>query len=369
MSQVFSLAYDELPPNTQIVMMPDYEIKDCSLYFLGERERPLDSKHATLLQACNYSNSLSIEDARKSYGDQGLEFLFTLGSLGYLAFKPPCSHQPSVDTPILIVSPHMDDAFLSLAGTILTQRGRDTIHIHDLIGDDPWCTLHERFWPTRSKLVDLRQKEEQFCAWLCDCRIKFSSHPSSPQRGHKIWNGPLNPTLDDLVKQHILDEIDDLLTKTKWELVMWPLGVGGHVDHRLIRMLAQQFVEMGHPCAAKFVFYEDLPYASFLFHWQTWPPTELLTNLVPKYIPISQSLGMKRHLLDVYRSQLVPSEPEAIIRYASPTSMVAGMSHIDQQHFHRHWQLGAAYERIWLPVDHASAISDLLLSLISEELY
>ena len=328
-----------------VALMPDYHVEGETLFFCGYPERVLTIEQSAILKQCSGSGyKIKIQEI---YDEKAsTNFLLGLAALGYLALIP-CRNPPHKERPrILIISPHMDDAFLSLGGLISGYSTAIDFQIIAIFGNDPWCTFHDRFRLQKRHLNALRKREDKFSAWMCNCRIQIWDFVSSPQRGHQIWNGEYDPILDDDVKQKILNKIESFITKNKIDVVLWPLGVGGHTDHRLVSSIPRELTSK-HLC--KFSFYEDLPYSAFDFHWQTWPPSNVMSSMTPFYIPIETSLNYKRHILDVYRSQLVPNETYLICEYSKPHKMNTGIPDIDCEHRNSVFSKGTAYERLWLP--------------------
>ncbi|CAG0946420.1 2'-N-acetylparomamine deacetylase [Anaerolineae bacterium] len=351
----------DLPVETIISLMPDYSVMEHTLYFMERQERPLSLLQTAFLESCDQKSNFSIKQAQEKFGMWGTEFASALGLLGYVAYKTPSTLTNSLSNlSVLVISPHMDDGFFSLAGVILAFSRKAHFFILDLFGDDPWSAFHERYWPERQQLIRIRSQEEFFSAWLCDCQVQILGHPSAPHRGHRIWNEPLDPLLDSTLLRQLIDDIENVLMQNTWDLIFWPLGIGGHVDHRLVRQLAFQFVQRNHLSSRRFVYYEDLPYAASPAHWKTWPSPELLVSLKPAYIPISSQLAKKRQLLDVYRSQLLPNEPNSICKYANSAEMLTGIPEIDKTHLQRTASSEESYERVWCTQESEVICSHLL---------
>jgi LmbE family N-acetylglucosaminyl deacetylase len=99
--------------------------------------------------------------------------------------------------------------------------------------------------------------------------------------------------------------------------VYFPLGVGGHVDHQLVRNVglamigdARRWVMPGPEWAGIVTFYEDFPYA----WWNDFRSIDQLgdglrelpydVSIVPEYADISDQLERKINGLTIYESQL-----------------------------------------------------------------
>ena len=114
----------------------------------------------------------------------------------------------------------------------------------------------------------------------------------------------LAAAVTDLARQH---------PQARWFL---PLGVGNHIDHRLVRDTARQALRDAAVPDDRVVFYEDLHYAAKV------NCRKLLDELVPGRALRPTLLRMKRHLawkmelLRVYWSQLYWGQIVEVGRYA-----------------------------------------------------
>lgn len=99
-------------------------------------------------------------------------------------------------------------------------------------------------------------------------------------------------------------------------LVLAPLALGGHVDHRTVSAVAVRTV-----APSRLAFYEDLPYA-------TWTPESMLLNRVtstqretgislkPYVVRIPKLVAVKRRSISRYSSQITNEEAAGISRFA-----------------------------------------------------
>ncbi len=94
--------------------------------------------------------------------------------------------------------------------------------------------------------------------------------------------------------------------------VYLPLGVGGHVDHRLCRSAARALRSLG---IAVFL-YEDLPYAAQPGAVERWvPETDL--DLAPQLVDVTDVMDQKLRAVAAYASQLT-----TIFRHHGPFESV-----------------------------------------------
>lgn len=91
--------------------------------------------------------------------------------------------------------------------------------------------------------------------------------------------------LDSITYQKISQEIDSLKLSGN-DILLSPLGIGGHVDHVLVREVARQFIDR-----TRVYFYADYPYT---LH------THGIVDQLLAYIP---DWDKKEHLMKMYTSQ------------------------------------------------------------------
>ena len=170
----------------------------------------------------------------------------------------------------LILSPHLDDAALSCGGTIAhaVQRGRRTLVLTLFAGDEPVPPPTElgrrmvrgwRFPPGRA-MAGRRAEDEAACAALGALPLHWPQREAIHRLDHD--RTALYPSLESLFGEpspHESDLLEALATGLAGlpaaARVLAPLGVGGHVDHRLTRTAAEAWR------GRDLDYYEDYPYA------------------------------------------------------------------------------------------------------------
>jgi LmbE family N-acetylglucosaminyl deacetylase len=171
----------------------------------------------------------------------------------------------------IYLSPHLDDAVLSCGGQIQQETAvRNPILIVTPMAGEPASdlqlsdfakSLHQR-WELARNVVAVRRAED-----VVACQMLRADHlhwpiPDCIYRTDPATGDPCYPHWESIITtQHPADEI--VLTQLKQQLyqlpptdqVFAPLTVGNHVDHRLVRLAAEQVF------GAKLIYYEDYPYA------------------------------------------------------------------------------------------------------------
>ncbi|MEV4940771.1 PIG-L family deacetylase [Streptomyces zaomyceticus] len=190
------------------------------------------------------------------------------------------------DVPILVLSPHLDDAVLSCGGLLGWGGRRAPVTVASLFTEaaPPPHTLSARQYLKQTgtedaeelyaerRAEDLRVLELLEVGWrhvgLVDGLFRRLPRPRPgttrlsgllPELAHvyptyrlHLSRGRVSP-YDEETLRAVGATIDALLPGTDCGLVLAPLGVGGHADHVLVRTAAER-------CGRPVVYYSDFPY-------------------------------------------------------------------------------------------------------------
>jgi LmbE family N-acetylglucosaminyl deacetylase len=166
----------------------------------------------------------------------------------------------------LFLSPHLDDAVLSCGGTIhqLVAQGQPCTILTIMAGDPPVplpdtpivTDLHQRWQVGYAPVAVRRAEDERACAqlgaqvvhWpLPDCVYRTAGGVALYPSEESLWIAPdpADPAL-------VFLQGAALLAATQLYV---PLGVGQHVDHRIIRDWGRSFSDQ-----LAVMYYEEYPY-------------------------------------------------------------------------------------------------------------
>lgn len=228
-----------------------------------------------------------------------------------------------------ILSPHFDDAALSL-GQSLTDGALARCDVRTLVvfGRTNWTRwMH----PTRSRAAfvsRLRRLEEARAAR----RFGYSWSAADWEEAILRWGfladaGELLDSDNDLAGEPLIPEIADWIVQhcsdSAPDLVLAPVGLGGHVDHRIVSLAASRITSStGTP----FGFYEDRPYASYV---EPSTVADLVQDLVAGEgrqavsVALSGTVTERTHrrLRRCYRSQMDEYFTAAMLRDVSNRSV------------------------------------------------
>lgn len=171
----------------------------------------------------------------------------------------------------IYLSPHLDDAVLSCGGVIWEQvQAGNRVEIWTICAGDPppgsltpfAASMHSR-WGTEEDAISVRRAEDIRAARILGADIRHLDladciYRRLPGTGEAVihqeddlWQ-PLRTEEQPLV-QEVIDQLSSRLPQTA-NLVS-PIGIGGHVDHRLTRSAAEGLPNQRN-------YYADYPYAS-----------------------------------------------------------------------------------------------------------
>jgi LmbE family N-acetylglucosaminyl deacetylase len=224
---------------------------------------------------------------------------------------------------VLVVSPHPDDAALSVGGlllcleapiTLLTVFGRSNYTLRG------WL---ERGW---KRVTEIRQAEETAYARSLGARLLYPrlTDASIRFRGavERMFPADGLPALP----RRLPGVLEEAL-RGRPRLMLVPAGIGGHADHLAVR-------EAARAAAAKrglaVAFYEDLPYAATFSERRLRRHLRGLdARLEPLWIPLGGRLAEKLQRLSLYATQLGPKQVRQVAAHA------------------RRWPERAPCERLW----------------------
>jgi LmbE family N-acetylglucosaminyl deacetylase len=211
---------------------------------------------------------------------------------------------------LLIVSPHMDDAFLSCGGQLLLARALGhRCQVVDVFGVDSWTVDG---CGTADQRIQRRRLEESVNASVTGADVEIWDYVAAwPGRGYDRWDAPLRP--EDALRAELRDRIGALVAGSDAEVVLFPAAIGGHVDHALLHEIAGSLDD------PRVAYFEDLPYAADESMWSRCP-LDADARRAPDEIDITEVAEQKRRLVHTYRSQLLEETMRAITEHAIRSS-------------------------------------------------
>jgi LmbE family N-acetylglucosaminyl deacetylase len=225
------------------------------------------------------------------------------------AEAPRAGHAPHA----IIVSPHLDDAALSCGGRML---GDQSTLVVNVFSRSTWWRFGEEGEVER--VLECRRAEESLVCRLTGEPAVALDLPEALLRGYVM--AEVFAATPDGRDAAVIEVIGEKIAALAREhgLAHWylPLGIGGHVDHRIARDTALGALEQAGTKATHVHFYEDLPYAAKL-----GPDGDFAHHLpgrvlVEERLDIEDELPWKIEVLRAYASQFRWSQVAEIGAYA-----------------------------------------------------
>jgi len=211
---------------------------------------------------------------------------------------------------VLVVSPHYDDAPMSVGESLLHGDLRsERVTVGVVFGRSNWVKYFHpttRRWPLATAI---RFMEEVVNASRFRYRVRVASLPEWILRTGIAETAEYLDQARDVSADPLVDEVYRVLLRwsRRADLILVPLGVGGHVDHLIVAAAGRRLADSRRPVR----FYEDRPYACWLDD-EALTAAALVTVPHGAPSPISGPIGGRKRDLIWYPSQVGGFFDEAI---------------------------------------------------------
>ena len=239
----------------------------------------------------------------------------------------------------LVLSPHADDAALSIGGSLLLQAYPTPVTVVTVFSQSSFG--YGQLCADTHAVTAKRHEEDAAFAALCSAHLLSLDFPDAPLRlgpgAETVFaSGPSEAVLQ---PEELEQRLARVVADAEVSCLLAPLGLGCHFDHLLVQRAA---VALAREHALELILYEDLPYAVHHSREQITAQAGLIDpDFAPLEIPIEGVMAAKLKALKCYPSQLGEVDASAV------------RLHARRCHPHRHafsWltQRRAAYERVWV---------------------
>ncbi|GMU65368.1 MAG: hypothetical protein AMXMBFR36_16420 [Acidobacteriota bacterium] len=214
---------------------------------------------------------------------------------------------------LVVLSPHLDDGALSCGGRLAatTGRGGRALLVTVFAGDEPpepanplATRLREVWGLPAGGVVEARRAEDREAARRLGAAVAHWPFAEALYRMDASGTRPLYDSVEALYAPPAaadLEHIDTIAARIAAlppaALLLAPLGVGGHVDHRLVRSAAER-------SGREVAFYEEFPYSE----WKWFAVRRALErprDWESESLPLPATLAeVKRDAILAYRSQV-----------------------------------------------------------------
>jgi LmbE family N-acetylglucosaminyl deacetylase len=236
------------------ILLPHFSIDEQGLAGpLGEKY-PLEAELREAIKGCDGTRPLSDFEV----GTQLME-LYDEGKI-VLWREPLKPRGPEEQVDTIILSPHPDDAALSLAHLLLVSHG-ESVMVVDVFSQTAWWRLSDSAGDL-DEIQRVRFAEEQLMCRMASAKLRVLGLPEALLRGRNI-NDAFSSTTDHRdqdVMQKLHDAIKQIAAEHPHAHWYVPSAVGGHIDHHITKDVATS--ALNHAGVRSIYFYEELFYAA-----------------------------------------------------------------------------------------------------------
>ena len=302
------------------MLLPHHHLVAGGISTLGGPVRPKSSEMLTALKRCDGTRTLS-----EVCSDTGLSAALLIreeedDTLLLWPERPTAAaHRGPVQTEGIILSPHLDDAALSMGAAMLRAGARAPFLVVDVFSTVSWWRfdLSDGILP---RVQTTRDAEEELVMWLTRSKLRRWGLPEAPLRGYPLEEIFTTARKEEAVRTHetIRRRVNELALEKPGERWFLPLGIGNHIDHRIARDAALDGLRDANVSARQISFYEDLPYAAQEPGVQDF--SGFLQTVMPEArLRVSGRTGVqpiKQRLLRLYYSQMTRPQIDSVLEYA-----------------------------------------------------
>lgn len=297
------------------LLLPHFQLRPGRLIDVEEREQALGPELELALRLCDGTRTLGAIAAEAKVSQRALLKQHARGRIVLWRSVPATLPRDETPPARIVVSPHLDDAALSLGASMLTGEAREWL-VLDVFSRSAWWRLGR--WEQLDLLQRIRREEERTMARLAGVQLADCDLPEALLRGHS-FDEVFSP--ESAADAGVVAQVEAEVTRraTRWRDAEWylPLGVGAHLDHRVCRDAALRGLQKAGIGQRRIFFYEDLPYAAKL---RGVPDFSLFLpgwRLSPRLQPGTQAqMRWKLELNRVYWSQLAGRDIRKLETYA-----------------------------------------------------
>jgi len=231
----------------------------------------------------------------------------------------------------IILSPHADDAALSIGGILCKRVLEEPVTLVTIFGRSNY-RRDSSFQSDWKMVTETRRHEDLAFADSVKINLEYLEFPEASLRFGPPFDEIFSPRIDtkDNFPTDLLAVIKRIIDNTAPKSIFAPLGIGRHRDHLIVSRLSYELATLGIPPV---VYYEDLPYAAYVSENEILQHVSCVRSaLTPVYVPINHELSSKLTNLRSYKSQIGEFESGIVEYYAS------------------HWRSGHFYERVWASI-------------------
>ena len=206
------------------------------------------------------------------------------------------------------LSPHLDDVALSCGGTVAARsaRGERVLVVTICAGEPPAGIplppfieeAYRKVGVVASEVVRLRRREEQRAMDILGAELELLDELDAIYRLPERYHSAETIFGDVADADPLVPVAAAIIGRVAPETVLHaPLGIGGHVDHRILHRAAAD-------SPRRVEFYEDFPYVANSKDALALRLSEIAERLEPVLTDVSSTLSFRVRAIQAYLSQV-----------------------------------------------------------------
>ena len=323
------------------VLLPHFTFKDSNLHFGDLFMRTVEPDEVEFAWRCDGRTTFrEIMSAQPSAAGRAATapYLTWLSSpLGEAQENP----EPAAGGTWLVLSPHPDDAELSLSGTIMG-RASEVDFVNVICFSDLLYTQFSTSFPQAFDVNAIRRDEALLAGAAMGTRIEFLGIPELAYR-QNLTDEANFLDAERATKDALKLRLFNLIRQHKPTAVFAPAGIGNHADHRMVFDCVIEFVDDDVFPETAFHLYEDYPYSAsyqavddFLARFEY-----SYLDVSTKFEDIAPVMARKMAVGDIHRSQFRRGIGDHVKRAAQRIAAIAAQGNpAKDAAAERYWSVG-----------------------------
>ncbi len=208
----------------------------------------------------------------------------------------------------VLVSPHSDDIAYSIGGALLQNYFYKPVLMVTIFTRSNFTRSNFSlcFKLDNSEMISrMRHLEDVQFTTKNDVRFLSFPFPEASMRGmsrQEIFSNIIPDSYT--IFSDVYHSLSELIKSYSCDLIVSPMGLGNHIDHVMVSNICNKIAQENNK---KIVFYEDLPYATFLTSKKIKMRASAISpDLKPFKVNISKVYKNKLTNLDLYKTQIRP---------------------------------------------------------------
>ncbi|MQT26198.1 PIG-L deacetylase family protein [Pseudomonas helleri] len=170
----------------------------------------------------------------------------------------PSSLESMMGKRILLLSPHSDDIAYSIGGIVARLSQRADLRLMTIFGHSGWVLPRVTCEQSADAISAERELEDREYCVRRSIDYDLLHCPDSFVMGYDTATELRFSATEDPRTESVVDLIRNAVTCWVPEVVLAPCGIGGHVDHQIVRVAADALDRV------QVLYYEDVPYSANL---------------------------------------------------------------------------------------------------------